>query len=414
MYVRHLQVGQFRSWEAADLALTPGPTVLVGRNGQGKTNLVEAVGYLSTLSSHRVSSDAPLVRHGAAQAVVRAALRRDERELLVEVEINPGRANRVRVNRSPLPRPRELLGLVKTVLFAPEDLALVRGDPAERRRFLDDLLVSRTPRLAGVRSDYDRVLKQRNALLKTARLARGDALATLDVWDGHLTELGGQLLAARLRLLSDLAPYVAEAYAGVAGPGADSGPAAGKDMAALGYASTVPLAGDGTPLDPSGELPGAAELAAALQARVAQRRAEEVDRGITLVGPHRDDLVLHLGPAPAKGYASHGESWSLALALKLACFALFRAEGEDPVLLLDDVFAELDAGRRAALAEVAAAAEQTLITAAVAEDVPAALRGTRVLVADGHARVLAQEAGLDLGEELGEDLRGDLEEVVGD
>jgi DNA replication and repair protein RecF len=380
VYVRHLQVGQFRSWESADLALTPGPTVLVGRNGQGKTNLVEAVGYLATLSSHRVSSDAPLVRHGAAQAVVRAALRRDERELLVEVEINPGRANRVRVNRAPLPRPRELLGLVKTVLFAPEDLSLVRGDPAERRRFLDDLLVTRTPRLAGVRSDYERVLKQRNALLKTAKLARGNALATLDVWDGHLTELGGQLLAARLRLVTDLAPHVAAAYSGVAGPGGDA--------AALGYNSTVPLAGDGAPLDPDRALPGAAELSEALRARVAERRGEEVDRGVTLVGPHRDDLVLHLGPAPAKGYASHGESWSLALALKLACFALLRAEGEDPILVLDDVFAELDAGRRTALAAVAATAEQTLITAAVAEDVPAALRGTRVQVAGGTLEVL--------------------------
>jgi DNA replication and repair protein RecF len=392
VYLRHLQVGQFRNWESADLALSPGPTVLVGRNGQGKTNLVEAVGYLATLSSHRVSSDAPLVRHGAAQAVVRAALRRDERELLVEVEINPGRANRVRVNRSPLPRPRELLGLVKTVLFAPEDLALVRGDPAERRRFVDDLLVSRTPRLAGVRSDYERVLKQRNALLKTARLARGSALATLDVWDGHLTDLGGQLLAARLQLLTALAPYVTEAYARVAGPGADA--------AALGYAGTVPLAGDGAPLDAARVLPGAAELTAALQARVAERRKDEIDRGITLVGPHRDDLVLHLGPAPAKGYASHGESWSFALALKLACFALLRDEGEDPILVLDDVFAELDADRRTALAAVAGTAEQTLITAAVAEDVPAALRGTRVLVADGHARVLAPEVSIDLGPEL--------------
>jgi DNA replication and repair protein RecF len=383
VYLRHLQVGQFRSWESADLALTPGPTVLVGRNGQGKTNLVEAVGYLATLSSHRVSSDAPLVRHGAGQAVVRAALRRDERELLVEVEINPGRANRVRVNRAPLPRPRELIGLVKTVLFAPEDLALVRGDPAERRRFLDDLLVSRTPRLAGVRSDYDRVLKQRNALLKTARMARGNALATLDVWDGHLTELGGQLLAARLRLVADLAPFVADAYAGVAGPGAD--------RAALGYSSTVPLAGDGAPVDPSRALPGAEALAAALRDRVAERRQEEVDRGVTLVGPHRDDLVLHLGAAPAKGYASHGESWSFALAAKLACFALLRADGDDPILVLDDVFAELDAGRRAALAEVAASAEQTLVTAAVAEDVPAALRGTRVQVAAGTLTVLPTE-----------------------
>ena len=209
MYVRHLQVGSFRSWERVDLALGPGPTVFVGRNGEGKTNLVEAVGYLATMSSHRVSSDAPLVRHGDAQAVVRAALRRGDRELLVEIEINPGRANRVRVNRAPLPRPRELLGMVRTVLFAPEDLALVRGDPTERRRFLDELLVTRTPRLAGVRADYDRVLKQRNALLKTARLARGKAIETLDVWDGHLTDVGGQLLAARLQLVADLAPHMA-------------------------------------------------------------------------------------------------------------------------------------------------------------------------------------------------------------
>ncbi|MGY1843367.1 DNA replication/repair protein RecF [Modestobacter sp. SYSU DS0875] len=393
MYVRHLQVAQFRSWEAVDLPLTPGPTVLVGRNGQGKTNLVEAVGYLATLGSHRVSADAPLVRHGAEQAIVRAALRREDRELLVEVEINPGRANRVRVNRAPLPRPRELLGLVRTVLFAPEDLSLVRGDPAERRRFLDDLLVSRTPRLAGVRSDYDRVLKQRNALLKTAKLARGNALATLDVWDGHLTELGGQLLAARLRLVADLAPHVAAAYAGVAGPAAD--------RAALGYSSTVPLAGDGAPVDPDRVLPAAEELAAALRDRVAERRQEEVDRGVTLVGPHRDDLVLHLGPAPAKGYASHGESWSFALAVKLACFALLRDDGDDPVLVLDDVFAELDTDRRSALAEVAVTAEQTLITAAVAEDVPAALRGTRVEIADGQARVVRPEAGLPLEEVTG-------------
>jgi DNA replication and repair protein RecF len=391
LYVRHLQLGSFRSWESVDLPLTPGPTVFVGRNGQGKTNLVEAVGYLATLGSHRVSSDNPLVRHGAEQAVVRAALRKDDRELLVEVEINPGRANRVRVNRSPLPRPRELLGLVKTVLFAPEDLALVRGDPTERRRFLDDLLVSRTPRLAGVRSDYERVLKQRNALLKTAKLARGGAIATLEVWDGHLADLGGQLLAARLQLAADLDPHVGAAYEGVAGEGAD--------RARLGYTSTVPLAGDGTAFLPGLGVPSAADLTAALARRVEERRKEEVDRGVTLVGPHRDDLVLHLGPAPAKGYASHGESWSFALALKLACFALLRADGEEPVLVLDDVFAELDAGRRTALADVARTAEQCLITAAVAEDVPVALRGTRVQVADGTATVLPPDdapAALDL------------------
>jgi DNA replication and repair protein RecF len=381
VYVRHLQLGSFRNWDRVDLALRPGPTVFVGRNGEGKTNLVEAVGYLATMDSHRVSGDTALVRQGAAQAVVRAALRREDRELLVEIEINPGRANRVRVNRAPLPRPRELLGLVKSVLFAPEDLVLVRGDPAERRRFLDELLVSRTPRLAGVRGDYDRVLKQRNALLKTARLARGNALATLDVWDGHLIDLGGQLLAARLRLVADLAPHVARAYASVAG--ADAA------VAALGYTSTVPLAGDGTPIVPDARLPDVAELSTALRERIAERRAEEVDRGMTLVGPHRDDLVISLGALPAKGFASHGESWSLALALKLGCFALLRADGDEPILVLDDVFATLDADRRAALAAVARSAEQTLITAAVLDDVPPELRRTVVQVAGGQAVPLA-------------------------
>ena len=381
MYLRHLQLGDFRSWERVDLALRPGPTVIVGGNGEGKTNLVEAVGYLATMGSHRVATDAPLVRHGTEQAVIRGAVRRGDRELLVELEINPGRANRVRLNRSPLPRPRELLGLVRTVLFAPEDLSLVRGDPTERRRFLDELLATRTPRLAGVRADYDRVLKQRNALLKTARLARGNALETLDVWDGHLIEFGGQLLAARLGLIAELAPYVADAYADVAGPGAAA--------AGLGYSSTVPLAGDGAPLLPATVLPDVAELSAALRDRIAERRGDEVDRGMTLVGPHRDDLVIHLGPGPAKGFASHGEAWSLALALKLAMFGLLRADGEDPILILDDVFATLDADRRAALAAVARTAEQTLITAAVVDDVPAELRRTRVEVGGGQAWVVS-------------------------
>src|SRR4051794_21669495 len=250
------------------------------------------------MSSHRVSTDAPLVRHGAAQGVVRAALRRGDRELLVEIEVNPGRANRVRVNRAPMPRPRELIGVVKSVLFSPEDLSLVRGDPTERRRFLDDLLVSRTPRMAGVRSDYDRVLKQRNALLKTARLARGDALATLDVWDGHLVELGSQLLAARLRLIADLAPHVAQAYADVAG--------AGGAPAGLGYSSTVPLAGDGSPVSPGTALPSAEELTGAMRERVAERRGGELDPGMTLVGPHRPDPGIPPWPAPPNGSASPG------------------------------------------------------------------------------------------------------------
>jgi DNA replication and repair protein RecF len=272
--------------------------------------------------------------------------------------------------------------MVRTVLFAPEDLALVRGDPTERRRFLDELLVTRTPRLAGVRADYDRVLKQRNALLKTARLARGKAIETLDVWDGHLTDVGGQLLAARLQLVADLAPHMARSYADVAGPGASA--------SGLGYSSTVPLAGDGSALVPGTTLPTAAELTGAMKERVAERRNDELDRGMTLVGPHRDDVVIHLGPAPAKGFASHGESWSLALALKLATFALLRAEGEDPILILDDVFATLDAERRAALATVARSAEQTLITAAVIDDVPAELRGARVEVGDTIAVVVKE------------------------
>jgi DNA replication and repair protein RecF len=395
VYVRHLQLGSFRNWERVDLALLPGPTVFVGRNGEGKTNLVEAIGYLATMSSHRVSTDAPLVRHGAAQGVVRAALRRGDRELLVEIEVNPGRANRVRVNRAPMPRPRELIGLVKSVLFAPEDLSLIRGDPTERRRFLDELLISRTPRLAGVRSDYDRVLKQRNALLKTARLARGNALATLDVWDGHLVDLGSQLLAARLRLVADLAPHVAQAYADVAGAGALP--------AGLGYTSTVPLAGDGAPVMPGAPLPTADQLATAVREQLELRRRDEVDRGVTLVGPHRDDLVIHLGPVPAKGFASHGESWSLALALKLATFALFRADGEEPILVLDDVFATLDADRRAALAAVARSAEQTLITAAVLEDVPVELRQHVVAVGGGTA--VALDAG-------GEDAAGAVDDAL--
>nr|MBA3338869.1 DNA replication and repair protein RecF [Geodermatophilaceae bacterium] len=234
MHLRHLVLHDFRSWASADLAFDPGPVVLVGPNGQGKTNLVEAVGYLATLGSHRVATDAPLVRQGTDQAVIRARFGRDDREMLVECEISPAKANRVRVNRSPLPRPRELLGLVRTVLFAPEDLALVRGDPSERRRFLDELLVTRAPRYAGIRQDYDRVLKQRNALLKTARHARGDALSTLDVWDGHVARVGGELLAGRLALVAELAPYVSAAYAAVAGLGSDASVAAG-----IAYESSV-------------------------------------------------------------------------------------------------------------------------------------------------------------------------------
>ncbi|WP_107772962.1 DNA replication/repair protein RecF [Nocardioides sediminis] len=377
MHVAHLTLHDFRSYADLDVELGPGATAFIGRNGQGKTNLVEAIDYLSRLSSHRVASDAPLVRAGADQAVVRAAVVRDGRTAVLEVELNPGRANRARINRSPLPRPREIIGLVRTVVFAPDDLTLVKGDPGDRRKFLDDLLLLRAPRLGGVRADYDRILKQRNTLLKTAGVARGEArdtaLSTLGVWDAHLARVGAEVLAARLRLVDDLRPYVGKAYEAVAR-------GASRDDAEIAY-------------KPSFELDGATDagdLTEALLAELERRRKDELDRGISLVGPHRDELLLTLGNdelrLPVKGYASHGESWSFALALRLASYDLLRADGDDPILVLDDVFAELDAERRRQLAELVAGAEQVLVTAAVAADVPAALQGVRFLVADGEVR----------------------------
>ena len=375
MYVARLQLLDFRSYGEVDVELEPGASAFLGRNGQGKTNLVEAVDYLSRLASHRVATDAPLVRSGADRALVRAVVVREGREATLEVEINPGRSNRARVNRSPLPRPRELLGLVRTVVFSPEDLTLVKGDPSERRRFLDDLLVLRTPRLAGVRSDYDRVLRQRNTLLKTAGAARRgssgetSALSTLEVWNAHLARTGAELLAERLALVEELRPYLGKAYETVAR-------GASRDDAEIEYRSSFDLPAD---LD---------SLVDALLEALAERRNDELDRGISLVGPHRDELQLSLGTPqtrlPVKGYASHGESWSFALALRLASYDLLRADGDDPILILDDVFAELDSERRDHLGELVAGAEQVLVTAAVAADVPAALQGIRFLVADGQ------------------------------
>jgi DNA replication and repair protein RecF len=372
MYVRHLSLADFRSYATVDIELAPGVTALIGPNGQGKTNLVEAVGYLATLDSHRVSTDAPLVRAGAERAVIRAGVVRDGRETRLELEIVPGKANRARLGGAPVPRPREILGTLRTVLFAPEDLAIVKGDPSERRRFLDELLVARAPRFSAVRADYDRVLKQRNALLKTAGAARragGSALRTLDVWDSHLATAGAALLAGRLDLVDALGPLVDKAYATVSGGGAS---------ATLDYSSSLPpdsLASRDRDV-----------LAAALAATVAATRDAELDRGVTLVGPHRDDLVLSLGELPARGYASHGESWSFALALRLAAYDLLRSDGGEPVLILDDVFAELDDTRRQQLADLVAPAEQVLITAAVAADVPAQLSGARYDVAAGEVR----------------------------
>jgi DNA replication and repair protein RecF len=382
MFVSALSLSSFRSWERVDLTLEPGVNAFIGANGQGKTNLVEALGYLATLSSHRVATDTPLVRAGTESATVQASVTRDGRSTLVEIDIHPGRANRARVNRSPVPRPREVLGILRTVLFAPEDLALVKGDPSERRRFLDDLLMLRAPRYAAVRADYDRVLKQRNALLKSSLQARRAgrlpeaALRTLDVWDGNLITLGAELLHGRLHVVRAMQPFVEAAYDEVSD---HRGPAQ------VRYEPhDAPVA---HLLHASDDIPDRLVLEAVLADALAQRRQDELDRGLTLVGPHRDDLALTLGDLPAKGYASHGESWSFALSLRLASFDVLRDDGgidSEPVLILDDVFAELDATRRARLAQFASRAQQVIITAAVEADVPTSLGGAVYVVADGE------------------------------
>ena len=379
MFVDYLQLADFRSYEAVDVSLGAGVRIFVGANGQGKTNLVEAIEYLSTLSSHRVSSDQPLVRAGAERAIVRARVQAglgDPRQLQLELEITPGKANRAQLNRSPLRRARELVGVLRTVVFAPDDLSIVKGDPSERRRFLDDLVVSRWPRLAAVRADYERALRQRNTLLKSlGGRVRGpntshEVESTLHVWDTHLADAGGDLLQARLTTLADLAPHVHKAYAEIAPTNND---------ATAEYKASIDVSGL-----TSGHGAARADLAQAMLKAMSNLRSEEIARGLSLVGPHRDDITLTLGMLPARGYASHGESWSFALALKLGSFSLLRADGIEPILVLDDVFAELDTTRRERLAAAVSAAEQVLVTAAVSDDVPEILRGRRYSVSAGE------------------------------
>jgi DNA replication and repair protein RecF len=380
--VAHLSLIDFRNYENADVALVPGPNVFVGSNGQGKTNLVEAVGYLGTLGSHRVSTDQALIRSGADAAIVRARLRHADREVLLEVQLNRTGANRAQVNRVGV-KPRELPRHIATVLFAPEDLALVRGEPSGRRRFLDQLLVQLTPRLAGVLADYDRVLRQRNSLLKSARGARiaETQLSTLELWDERLVDLGSQIINARAGLGERLRPHVAAAYERIAGAGHRA------DLAlALSILGAQPDdEGVPTSLDAATGSAGTG-TADDFRSAVARVRRSELDRGITLVGPHRDDLTLVLNDLPARGYASHGESWSFALSLKLASAALLRAESPvgDPVVVLDDVFAELDESRRAQRAGAIGDYEQVLITAAVLDDVPVELAGHIVHIRAGR------------------------------
>jgi DNA replication and repair protein RecF len=369
MHLTSLALHNFRSYPAVDLELEPGTTSFIGANGQGKTNLVEAIDYVSGLESHRVSADTPLIRAGTDGAVVRADVTRGDRAARIEVEITPGRANRARVNGSVLPRTRDVIGILRTVMFSPEDLALVKGDPSDRRRFLDSLLTLRTPRLAGVRSDYDRVIRQRNTLLKSAR-GRSDRvdLSTLDIWDEKLAAFGGELIAHRLATLAALNPHAIESYRQVAAAASDD-----RQVVTGTYRASVQLDGATT----------APDIQALLLAGMAERRKDELDRGVSLVGPHRDEIQLDIGELPARGYASHGESWSLALALRLASFRLLQEDGDDPVLILDDVFAELDGQRREHLAELVSDVEQVFVTAAVADDVPAGLAGHRFEVSGG-------------------------------
>lgn len=379
MIVEQLGLKDFRNYAVADVSLSAGANVFIGRNGQGKTNLVEAVAYLAMLGSHRVSHDAPMVRDGTDAAIVRARLAHGERTVLLELQLNRQGANKARVNGVNV-RTSELPRYAQVVLFAPEDLQIVRGDPSARRRFADQLIVQRTPRMAAVLGDYDRVLRQRSALLKSARArgVRGDALSTLDVWDDKLVTLGTEVIEARIALASALSQPVAHAYEAIAGD--DHRPR-------LTWALSV---GGGDPEeDDAVETAGSAlPLAEQFRASLAARRSAELERGLTLVGPHRDDLVLEVRGLPVKGYASHGESWSIALALRLASAEVLRAESRlgDPVLILDDVFAELDAGRRARLAEFAAGYEQVIVTSAVEEDVPPELRAHVVRVEAGQIR----------------------------
>jgi DNA replication and repair protein RecF len=388
--VAHLSLVDYRNYRTAEIALVPGPNVFVGSNGQGKTNLVEAIGYLGTLGSHRVSTDQALIRSGTDAAIVRARLQHADREVLLEVQVNRSGANRAQVNRVAV-KPRELPRHISTVLFAPEDLALVRGEPSGRRRFLDQLLVQLTPRLAGVLADYDRVLRQRNSLLKSARGARvaESQLSTLGLWDERLVDLGSQIIDARAELAARLRPHVAQAYERIAGPGHRADLAL--ELSILGAQpddAGVPteLESEKLATGSAGDASAASETRDSFRAAVARVRRSELDRGITLVGPHRDDLMLVLNDLPARGYASHGESWSFALSLKLASAALLRAESQigDPVVVLDDVFAELDESRRAQLADAIGDYEQVLITAAVFDDIPAGLAGHTVRIRAGR------------------------------
>lgn len=362
MNIKHLSLNNFRSYTNLDISLTPGAHIFVGENGEGKTNIVEAIMYLAIQSSHRVASDAPLIKLGSERGYIRARVDDDGRETLIELEVNASKANRAKVNQNPVRSQRALAGLVKAICFSPEDLDLVRGDPGERRRFLDHLLTQRNPRLAGVLSDYEKALKQRNTLLKSRAPE-----SSLHPWNEHLANFGGEVVAARIALIDELTPHLIDSYQKISD----------KKIPKLGYKSSID--------NPS---PNKEENISKIHQKISEVLYQERERGISLVGPHRDDLLLNLGNSPVKGFASHGESWSIALALRLGSYHLLKSDGDSPILILDDVFSELDQKRRNRLSNLTSNAEQTLITVAVPDDLPPGIQGQKYLVTSGSVAKL--------------------------
>lgn len=373
MWVQALSLTDFRSYEQVDMQFTPGVTAFIGMNGQGKTNIVEAIAYLSTLSSHRVAQDAPLVRAGAAHAVVRARVQEDDRAVGVDLQINPGGANKVRINRSAATRARDVLGIVRAIVFAPEDLSLVRGDPGDRRRFLDEMTIQRHPRISGVRADYDKVLRQRNALLKSSAGRSSAAMReTLAAWDEQLIAFGADIIRNRQEFITDLTPFVQQAYTTIAGTA----------EVAIRYRPSSPELRDVVATSNT----SVEDIHNAFTVDLDSRVDDEFRRGVTLVGPHRDEVEIELDGFPVKGYASHGESWSMALALRLGAADVLRGDDVDPIIILDDVFAELDTTRRRHLADMVHTSTQVFITAAVEQDVPPELDGARFTVIKGQVQ----------------------------
>ena len=384
MFIKRLKLQNFRNYKVADVGIQSGVNLIWGSNGQGKTNLVEAINLFSHLSSHRVAGHTPLIREGQDSALLSVEISHEDKEILLELELNRDSTNRARLNKSNLSRVKEVLGYLSAVIFSPEDLDIVKRDPSNRRDFIDKLVVQVNPRYLGVYSDYDRVLKQRNSLLKSARssFSKTDSLSTLDAWDESLVEYGSDIISARMKLIEKLRPFLISAYEAIADQ--NNHPRIFVKASVVGSAIfNGEDAEDSEFLNTSDKK----EIADLFRSKLSRARKKEIERGVTLVGPHRDDLVLMLGTLPTKGYASHGECWSYSLALRLASLELLRQESRygDPILILDDVFAELDVNRRKKLANLVLGNEQVIITAAVIEDVPIELISNKIHVVGGEA-----------------------------